>query len=140
MQCPLGNGYLRRSTAVNALTEDWEDLRAVCWRHDGCTLSRGCGPDAKHPAYGRPAGTLWRFLQVAHLFIDKYSHKEAMAEWAQWDLRKAARDELKGMVDWNINWQVAERPKRLDEPDEEPEGIPGGLTPEARALQRLLAS
>ena len=125
---------------MNAVPGDWEDLRAVCWRHDSCTLSRSCGPDDRQPANGRPAGTLWRFLQVAHLFTDKYSHKEAMAEWAQWDLRKAARDELKAMDDYNINWLMAERPKKPDEPDEEPEGIPGGLTPEARALQRLLSS
>ena len=54
VMCPLGNGYLRRSQAVNALPDDWEDLRAICWRHDNCTLSRGCAPDARNPANGRP--------------------------------------------------------------------------------------
>ena len=63
-----------------------------------------------------------------------------MLEWAQWEFRQAARIDLIGMPDWNINWQTTERPKRGDEDDQEPRGIAGGLTPEAKALQRLFSA
>ena len=140
VMCPLGNGYLRRSKGVNTLPDDFEDLRAVCWQHNTCTLSRSCAPNDRSPADGRPAGVLWRYLQVAHRYTDKHTHKEAMLEWSEWEDRRSARTELTAMPDWNLNWQVAERPGRGAELDEEPVGLAGGLTPEAKALQRVLSS
>ena len=136
--CPMGNGFLRRSRTHGA---EWDDIRANCWRHETCTMTRGCGPsttmanlDAE--ATGRPYGCLWRFLQVAHHYPDKWSHKAMMLEWGDWQSRNDARADLFARPDCNINWRTAERPKRLAEPHEEPEGFAGGPTPEARALAR----
>ena len=137
---PLGNGYLRRSSAVGAGPDDPEDMRAVCWRHENCTISRGCGPEPGNAATGRPAGLLWAFLQYAHLYDDKTRHKEAQREWGTWPKRLAARNDVMTMPEWNVNWSVAERLPTGEDTEGEPAGFAGGLTPEARALDRALAA
>ena len=60
-----------------------------------------------------------------------------MEGWADFSLRQAARIEMTGRHDYNLNWAMAERGRRSTEDDNEPREIAGGLTPEAKALARL---
>ena len=117
---------------------DPQDMRAVCWQHGNCTLSRGCDESSSNAATGRPAGLLWSFLQHAASYGSKTEHKEAMLEWGAFPLRSGARGSLTSMPEWDGAWATAERDETAEDVDGEPLGFAGGLTPEARALQKLL--
>ena len=131
---PREAGYLRRSRGVDAETDD---IRAICWIH-GCSLTRGTAPahtitNADSSATGRPYGLLWRCLEVADQYLDKKAHRARfIAEAGAWDERKAARERLFLEEDFDADWYNAERDLWGTDTSLEPEGIAGGLPPEAK--------
>jgi hypothetical protein len=84
-------GYLRLS--LTAGKEHW-DIRAVCGRHDGCTLTKRCKPGGEFgatAARGRPLGLLWAFLQASTDYPTKEEHRNRVGEWGTHPKRAEAR-------------------------------------------------
>jgi hypothetical protein len=74
-----------------------KDMRAICWRHVECTLTRQCrlGRVAKRP--GRPIVLLWSYLSSAHLYAKKEAHKDAWRDWAALPARAQARADFEAL-------------------------------------------
>ena len=84
---PYGNGYLRISQ-TRGVTH-W-DMRAVCFRHETCSLSRACKENSALGRPGQPIGLLWSFLTEAHLYDSKDQHRQAVS-WQAFEQRRHAR-------------------------------------------------
>lgn len=88
--------YLRLSQTLGAT---WSDMRAVCGRHQTCSLSKSCRSQ-------RPIGWLWAWLNHGSEdgCVTKADHKAYVPTWEE---RQEARNEFMG-IDGVDDWFAAE--------------------------------
>jgi hypothetical protein len=88
---PSMAGYIRLSQTNG---NDFYDMRAVCFWHKCCTVSRQCKANLSLGRPGRPLGLLWSFLENASKYATKEAHTAAKHSWGAFDNRKRARDDF----------------------------------------------
>ena len=86
--------YLRLSETLGVT---WKDMRAVCSKHFGCTLSKSCRTR-------RPVGLLWAWLEAAENFDSKEAHKAFIPDYER---RLQAREAF-SLIDESKDWLDAE--------------------------------
>ncbi len=69
-------------------------MRAVCWRHPGCSFTRQCKESVRLGRPGRPIGLCWSFLAYATHYKTKLQHQNAMCDWDTLAARGTARTDF----------------------------------------------
>ena len=97
----VGDAYLRLSYNPDGSC----DMRAICVKHEQCTMSRTCRA-GRSAAQGRPAAFLWQWLKRQDDFCSKGDHRNYEPSYPE---RRLARLELQHNPN-SKPWLDSERP------------------------------